>query len=142
MGSKTAIVVQTGARAVHAFHTIHTNGISAVPIVDKNGVLVATLSVSDLRQLTISNFGSLMNPVLEYIAKNVKKVSPVTITLKDTVETAILKLSATKVHRLWVIDDWGKPLSVISLTDIINFVDLRIYAKQEDALLEFETSQK
>jgi hypothetical protein len=55
------------------------SGVSAVAIVNKEGVLLSTLSVSDLKGLGQENFGSLLLPVLEYLQKHVykgKKIPP------------------------------------------------------------------
>ena len=43
-------------------------------------------------------------------------------TLKSTLLAVLRNLAKNKLHRLWVVDDAGKPLGVISCTDIMNLI--------------------
>mmetsp|Transcript_5269 Transcript_5269/g.7394 ORF Transcript_5269/g.7394 Transcript_5269/m.7394 type:complete len:337 (-) Transcript_5269:43-1053(-) len=103
--------------------------ISAVPIVDDNGALVGTFSASNLKGITPSSFANLLLPVLQYLKwqpetsflasmQNAKSLHPVTVTEWSTFEEVVLKLAATRVHRLWIVDDDNKPIGVISLGDV------------------------
>jgi len=59
-------------------------------------------------------------------------IPPLSAKPKTTIETVIFKLAATRVHRLWVVDEYGRPTGVISLTDVSELLDLRVYTAQED----------
>jgi len=67
-----------------------------------------------------------MLPVLEYIIKYApdKKIPPVTAIASTHLETALLKLSTLRVHRLWILDEkhFNKPIGVLSVSDVIDLV--------------------
>lgn len=50
---------------------------------------------------------------------------PLTSTFEDTLENTIYKLVATRVHRLWVVDNEGKPLSMITIDSILKLISLK-----------------
>jgi len=47
---------------------------------------------------------------------------PVCCRLQATVEDVILKLSVHRVHRIYVVNDSMKPIGIITLTDIMQFL--------------------
>ncbi len=50
LGQKLKVFsVSSNARAIHGFYQMWQNKVSAVAVVDNAGVLVANLSISDLR---------------------------------------------------------------------------------------------
>jgi len=119
--------VNSEAKAIHAFHHMWINKVSAVAVVDKFGVLLANLSVTDLRGLSQENFSSLLLPVLQFVKKFApSNNTPFAVIDSSTFESVVLKFASTKVHRLWVVDEHAKPKGVISLTDIITLLHLRV----------------
>lgn len=124
---QTVLYVNPEVRAIHAFYQMWFHKVSGV-----DGSLLANLSVTDLKGLSQENFPSLLDPVLEFIAKQVsdKKIPPITVTPETTFETVVLKIAATGVHRLWIVDKDNKPAGIISLTDVMNLLDLRVYVDQ------------
>lgn len=114
---------------IKAVHRLYAKQVSAIPVVDSEGRLVANLSASDLRYLRRSNMTDLMLPLYKFLClrralskryvsiDNDKSLHPLTARLSDTLESAIFKLAATRVHRLWLVDDEFKPIGAISLTD-------------------------
>ncbi len=84
---------------------------------------------SHSKGITPSSFANLLLPVLQYLKwqpetsilasiQNAKSLHPVTVTEWSTFEDVVLKLAATRVHRVWVVDDDNKPIGVISLGDV------------------------
>ena len=126
------LYVNPEVRAIHAFYQMWFHKVSGVAVVDGNGALLANLSVTDLKGLSQENFPSLLDPVLEFNDKQVvyKKITPLTVTPDTTFETVVLKIAATGVHRLWIVDKEKKPAGIISLTDVMNLLDLRVYIDQ------------
>jgi len=140
LGQHSVVTVNHKARAVNAFHILQENKVSAVAVVDDSGLLVANLSVSDLRGLDLDNLADLMLPIPEFLMKTRKQslLPPIICRPHTTFETAVLKLASTRVHRLWNIDEAGRPIGVVSLTDVIRLLDLRVYVKQEERELAQE----
>jgi CBS domain-containing protein len=52
-----------------------------------------------------------------------------------SLETMVLKLSATRTHRVWVVDalDTLRVVGVVTLTDLMLLLDLRVYIQNEDS---------
>eukprot|EP01095_Lingulamoeba_sp_RSL-Kostka_P005676 TRINITY_DN1715_c0_g1_i4.p1 TRINITY_DN1715_c0_g1~~TRINITY_DN1715_c0_g1_i4.p1 ORF type:complete len:1370 (-),score=583.04 TRINITY_DN1715_c0_g1_i4:139-4248(-) len=96
----------------------------ALPIVDENGRLVATLSCSDLKGTNVDNLEDLHKPVIEFLReKNGGKLEqPVTCSEGDSLFLVMLFALSLKVHRVWIIDNEmdRNVQGVVSLTDIIN----------------------
>lgn len=55
--------------AYEAFRTMAKNDLSALGVVDENGVLISSISNSDVRELTVDDFSCLKLNVLEYRAE-------------------------------------------------------------------------
>jgi len=108
------------APVILALGLIASKRVSAVPALDDNGVLRGTISASDLRGLGPEDFSNLLRPAFDYLAlKHPKSLFPLTCSPEDTLEYAILKMAATKVHRLWCVDENNKVLGIVSITDVM-----------------------
>ena len=115
---------------------------TGVAIVDLNGKLVSNLSASDLKGITESGFFKLEAPIFQVLettphkvlyqkkfGKNLKwliffliKLGTITIQAEDTF-SYLLKLFAEKrVHRIYVVDNEGKPTNVITLTTVLKML--------------------
>jgi len=116
---------------------IYSNGISGVAIVDKEDVLLANLSASDLKGLNEENFNILLLPVLDFLKRKHEHLKlPFTVLPSTTFEMVILKFFATRAHRLWVVDslETYRVQGVISLTDVMKLLDLRVYIHCNESL--------
>ncbi|KAN0034285.1 hypothetical protein ACTFIV_000782 [Dictyostelium citrinum] len=108
----------------------------AAPIVDDRNRLIANFSVSNIRTLH-HDFDELMLPVKDFLeyqkikekrfVTTINEISlfPLTSTFEDTLENIIYKLVATRVHRLWVVDNEEKPLSMITIDSILKLISLK-----------------
>jgi len=97
--------------------------LSAVPVVDKNGRMVANFSATDLLGLNESNFSLLQLSVKKFLfSVHGFPKPPVVCTTADTVEAVLLKLEVHKVHRVYIVDNSMRPTGVISMTDIMRFL--------------------
>lgn len=101
--------------------------ISAVPVVNDEGVLCGSLSATDARMLLTEPglLASLHKP-LSTLAKFKHQpfdTVPITAKATDTLAECIVKLANKHtwghVHRLWVVDEANKPIDVLSLRDVI-----------------------
>jgi len=96
--------------------------LSGVPIVDKNGRMIANFSASDLLGLNEKNSSSLALPVKDFI-NGIHRFpkSPVCVVESDTVEMVLLKMVVHHVHRVYIVDKSMKPTGVITMTDLMQF---------------------
>eukprot|EP00808_Paulinella_micropora_P002638 g38115.t1 len=122
--------VKTGTTALKTFQKmLLENEMSALPIVDQDGKIVDTVSVSDVRNLRGAKVGNLLMPIEEFMKqaaidrlpdlRNMVKCKPT-----DKVEHVLSMLLHSKVHRAWVVDDDDKPVGAIGFTDIFRAIFL------------------
>jgi len=136
LGSRPVIPVNEHTAALDCFKTMSKLNRSGIAIVDDKGTLIGNTSGSDLR-LFISNPDKhvrlLNQPVTDFLStirraevvENPNTRSPVIAVHPDAdLAKVIGKLSATRVHRLFVADDKTgfKPEAVISITDILRYI--------------------
>eukprot|EP00456_Euglypha_rotunda_P026981 TRINITY_DN2163_c0_g1_i22.p1 TRINITY_DN2163_c0_g1~~TRINITY_DN2163_c0_g1_i22.p1 ORF type:complete len:612 (+),score=106.94 TRINITY_DN2163_c0_g1_i22:120-1955(+) len=114
------VTVASTRTALSAFQSLTTRELSAAPVVDSSGVLIASLSLSDLRGISSEDVPDLLLSVEEFLKKvhGGKIPKPITIKKDDTLADIIPLIAKARVHRVWVVDDDGKPSDVVSLTDI------------------------
>jgi len=108
-----------------AFALLSEKEVSAVAVVDAHGKIVGNISCRDLRSigpnttlshrldLSIVKFLELMQ--LEFQAP--KQV--VTATLSTKFKTVMDLLVMENLHRVWLVDEKSRPISVVSLRDVL-----------------------
>jgi CBS domain-containing protein len=122
LGRKDVLTVHQEIPAYDAFRVIKDNQVAGVAIVDDNGKLVANLSASDLRGMTRTNFQALFRPVREFLERDRRRgwwQKPHCCEETDTLDKVFLNFGTRSVHRLFTVDDMGRPSRVIVLTDIL-----------------------
>jgi len=117
------VAVPPTMATIDAFLLMHKSGLSSVAVIHNN-YLLGVLSASDVRSGIEKDFRMLLNPVQAFI-NEVHKLKgkpldflvycPPTTKLSEVIVT----LDKEHLHRILVADDSKRPLSVISLTDII-----------------------
>ena len=103
------------------------HNVSAVAILNEDGTLLSTLTAKDIKIIDKDAlFTKLYKPSREFVGlarPSVKTQYPYYFCHpEDTVEQVILKLSFLRVHRIFVINEERKPVSVISLSDILHAI--------------------
>ncbi len=134
--------------ALDGFRLLVQANMLAVPVVDTDGKVVGTLATSgesiirldlefwwklirnlrsDLRGMTADTLSTLSSPVLDFIkarrfvhiaASNARPE----FTAKSTVKEVLDTMTASHVHRVWVNDEQGKVVGVVSMSDILRVV--------------------
>lgn len=110
------VTIEKSKPTVEGFRLIDETKVDALAVVDEEGHLCGTLSASDLRGLGTDMFARLKLPVAEFLEKQDKNVIA---KYEDSVKEVIEQILQTGVHRLWVLDEDGKPDNVISLTNVM-----------------------
>lgn len=131
-GTKKIMAMLHEHSALHGFRTMFIDNIQAVPVVNRQGQIVANLSASDMRGISVDNLKTLSLPVFEFlesIGRGVNQLVSVdqvaTLSPDATIERAVAKLLKLKLHRLWVCEDDSETLSgVVSMTDILRLLTL------------------
>jgi len=109
--------------ALEGFLKMFDNEMTAIAVIEDAGSkIVANLSASDLRGLTVDRLKLVKLPVLEFlkqISGDGKVPGVVCCTLEETLKDAISKMIQQRLHQVWIVDDSGKSIGVVSLTQII-----------------------
>ncbi len=116
---------------------IEDNKISAVPIVDEQGMPVGIVSESDLllkeRRSELESGPSLLHPrrrqerakALGVVASDVMTTPPITVRCEATLPQAARLMQGRNVRRLVVVDARGKIAGIVSRSDLLQDDELR-----------------
>lgn len=130
IGSSPVLSVQKSVSVINTFRKMEKKQKSGLAIVDEEGRLVGTTTAKDLGLF-------LQNPTLQALQGNIfdylklirqqqvdEKNPCISILSSEKLSRAVGLLSATKVHRIFVVDDGEKyaPVSVLSITDILKIL--------------------
>lgn len=108
-------------------------GVSAVPVLGQNHMMIANFSASDVRKLLYVS-PSRLSMVLESPLRSFlhefqasdagadTRSPTMGINKDDTVSSSISKIKGLKIHRLWVISPQHHVQGVLTLTDILAFL--------------------
>jgi len=126
IGIKPVISVSLSTSAKDAFKEIVKQKISAVAVVDSNGVLVANFSAKDIKKIEEDAlFTRVQKNIKEYLTltkpheKPIQLPAPIYCTLDSTLFQAIQALAKHRIHRVYVVNHKSQPVGVISLIDVI-----------------------
>merc|ERR1719362_1109554 len=118
--------VASKTKAADAFEQMAKFNLSGLAVVNGEGQLIHNTSATDIK-LWLSNAAKFDDSIENFLI-SIRKMSlderfPVTMcTLEDSFKRAVMKLHATKYHRMWIIDDKKSPVGVLALTDIFKFI--------------------
>lgn len=106
-----------------AFELIKSKDISAVAVTDADGAIKGVVSARDVRLVaTSAKLYKLLNmPISVYldVVSDGAENSAITIKPNATLGDVIQALVSSRIHRIFVVDNSGRPLRVVSLRDVI-----------------------
>ncbi|TPX66664.1 hypothetical protein CcCBS67573_g07742 [Chytriomyces confervae] len=114
--------MSTSETALEGYNRMAAAKILALPVVDNAGLVVATLSASDLRGLSKETLPYVGLNVLEFLGKmntNSGKDATSSVSPDDTLKDAVQLLVERNVHRLWILDTMLRPVGVVSQSDVM-----------------------
>jgi len=116
------VVINNDQPVIEGFKTLIAKNISAAPVVNAQGSLTGTLSISDLRVLRKESLSSLLQPVRIFREIGEGNMINVVCSPRDTLSDVLAILAGTQLHRVWITNEKNMPVSVISLTTICDFI--------------------
>jgi len=109
-------------RAIDGFlKMLDANATACAILHDSNGQLMATLSASDLRGITAESLDQILQPVMEFFRTMTgdRPPPPLTCESKQPLLDVLNKMLLNKKHECWLVDDSFRPISLITMTNII-----------------------
>jgi CBS domain-containing protein len=118
----TVICVRIDSSLIDVLDILYTNKISGMALVDENYHLVGNFSCSDLRGIHFRSFEYFLGSIIQFQSKGTLTESRRTVSIPSTATLgeAILDLNQNGVHRLYVNDQFNRPVGVVSLSDVIS----------------------
>jgi CBS-domain-containing membrane protein len=116
------ILLDANQTAISAFKLLANHNISGAPIVNSQGTIAGTLSISDLRGLRKDPLSMLLQPLRDFKEIGEAGMANVICYPHDTLSHVLTLLAGTQLHRVWVVDEEHRPISVMSLTTICDYV--------------------
>lgn len=98
---------------------------SCLGVVDEQGKLIGNLSASDLKGIRFldDGFNLLKSKVWDVLNEFSKKsTNPVTVKVSNKFSDIIRMINDKNIHRIWVVDEAGAPITIITLTDVLKFL--------------------
>ncbi|CAG8602660.1 4968_t:CDS:10, partial [Scutellospora calospora] len=129
IGKGFVVSAQNDSFVLDALTMMTKNGLSSIAIVDYEGLLLGNISMTDVKYVLRSYSHFLMWKTCHQFVSHVRSRQG----LEDgqdrypvfdarptsTLGYTIAKLTATRAHRLWVVDERMRAIGVVSLTDVL-----------------------
>jgi len=117
---KPVISIEENSPLMEAFETLQKNKIYGCAVVDGDGTLIGNISVSDLK-LSVEEHLEMLSFPIKNLFETYHRRELVTCR-PGTSFIELLKSFGSGMHRIYVVDDFRKPVGVISLTDVLDLV--------------------
>uniref|UniRef100_A0A6B2LAX9 CBS domain-containing protein n=1 Tax=Arcella intermedia TaxID=1963864 RepID=A0A6B2LAX9_9EUKA len=130
LGNAPVLSVLKTESVINTFRLLEKRNLSGIALVDEKGKLVGTTTGKDLG-LFLKNptLAALNRPIFEHLqhirSELIESKTPcISVEEKDKLSRAVSLLAATRVHRVFVVDNDEnyKPIRIISITDIFKFL--------------------
>jgi CBS domain-containing protein len=121
----TPLFIRHDAMLIDALNIISDNRISGLALVDWENKLVANFGASDLKGSLPELFTWFYKPTLDYVRSGTvvkSKIPPVTATTNSKLSDLITTFSKENVHRIFVVNNENKLVSVVTCTDILRYL--------------------
>jgi len=128
LASSKVLSVNGEAPVMDALMLMSNHNTSSLAVLDEQGVLLGNISMSDIKYvmknlktswLWITCFQLVSKIRLSRGVESGEDQYPVLdVNVKATFGYTLSKLQATKAHRMWVVNDIGCAVGVVSLTDV------------------------
>lgn len=122
IGVRTVSTVMRDSSVTEAVQILAATRFSAVAVVDsETGQLCGNFSAVDVEGMISSDgaMSRLTMSVIDYLRElSPRSLSPVCMTANSTLQQCLETMAAQRVHRVWVTNQGGEPIGVVSFTDI------------------------
>eukprot|EP01080_Neovahlkampfia_damariscottae_P003318 gene3318-5758_t len=122
LGKVQVKALKSSDSVLKAFKIMNKHGFSSIPIVGDDDQIVGNFSNSDVKGFCKESIPSFFQTIGFYLEKQSEQaLKPVTCKADDSLVSVMEKLSSGP-HRVWVVDEKNRPVSVVSMTDIFKLL--------------------
>ncbi|EER30975.1 nuclear protein SNF4 [Candida tropicalis MYA-3404] len=109
---------------IEVIHLLTEKSVSSIPVVDDQGKLINVYEAFDVLSLVKGGmYTDLDLSIGDALLRRSEEFEGVhTCTLNDRLSTIMDTIRKSRLHRLFIVDDEGKLISVITLSDILNYI--------------------
>ncbi|KAF8940209.1 cell separation during budding [Dissophora ornata] len=132
LASSKVLYVNGDAQVLEALIMMSKHSVSSLAILDDQGILLGNVSMTDIQHimkdlktswLWLSCFQFVARiRQLQGVERGEDQYPVLDVSATSTFGYALSKLQATRVHRLWVVNDMGLVVGVVSLTDVFKLL--------------------
>jgi len=126
VGTYPAPCVHESVKTIEAFREMISKKVTGIGVLDDDGKLIGELNIRDIGYIvTVTPYVELNSTIkefLEQLRKTEDDSKTITCGTNDSVHSAITKINDNRSHRIYVLDSNNKPIGVISLSDICQFL--------------------
>jgi len=126
LGTRTPKIVSLTDNVAQTFMEMGSSGTYGAAVVDNQGKLFANISVSDLKGMTRRNCVMLNSNIDEFLKRDRKRgwwIRPIVVDSACSLYQLILMFASSKVHRIYLIDNEGKPVGEINHADVLSQIN-------------------
>ncbi len=113
---RNLVTISESSTLREAAKILYNHGIRGAPIMSEKGDVIGFITTTDIA-MVVANSEDLDAPVTRYMRRNV-----VVISEGDTILEAIRIMSFHGIGRLLVINSQGRPIGIVTRTDILRFI--------------------
>lgn len=123
LGTTPVACVGAGVSALDAFKLMFERRFGACGLLSPAGTLIGNLSASDLCGLMPHQYGRLCLPAATFAAEqHAESLMLVAVAPGSTFFSVLERMVHARVHHVYVVDDQGRPVSMITPTDILRYI--------------------
>jgi len=122
VGPNTEVVsIYADETALEGFRKVTNYKLWSIAVIQREtGKLMGCLSASDLRPINVERLQDVLLPVTTFLQSHHRKsIAPVCCFSHETLDMVINKALSHGLHRVWIVNDFMKPIGCISFTDVI-----------------------
>lgn len=115
------VTVPQGTPAIDCFLVMIDKGLHALPLVNTQGSMTGVISASDLRGISAQKFPNVISPAETFVYYMTGKVmkAPIFCYASEALWNVMQRMTAARVHQIWVVDEHGRPIGCLTMSHII-----------------------
>jgi CBS domain-containing protein len=125
LGQRKPLILSHSEISSDAFIEMADKGFDSAAVVDDSGKLIANISAADLKGLTRRNCVILSDPLDNFLNRDWRRgwwAKPICVDLNDPLFFVVLQFVSSKVHRMYIVDNEGKPIGEVNHLDILKIL--------------------